>query len=64
MEGFIFDAPTQVMFRIEGEEDYKGGIAFGDKIICGCCGGIVEFDDCEIIETLPWCDISNEILGD
>ena len=63
MEGFNFDAPTQVKFMVEGEDDYKGGIAFNDYIICGCCGGIIAFEDCEVIETLSWEDISNEIVG-
>lgn len=42
-----------------------GGILTDDgSIICGCCGGLVEKDDpdFEIMENLPWVNISNEIL--
>ena len=34
-----FDVPTQVKFWGYGSKRYYGGIAFQDKIICGCCGG-------------------------
>lgn len=64
--------PRQVMF-------YDGdgmcpGIMFGDKIICGCCGGVYEVDI--VIEyakadgVVPirmfhyWVDISTEISGE
>ena len=53
-------------------EDMSAGIMIGDKIICGCCGGIIEVED--IIEdafedgiTHPilmytyWTDLSDEI---
>ena len=63
MQGFEFNAPTQVKFYVN-ESGPLGGIAYGDKIICGCCGGIFEFDDCISIETLEWVNISEEILGD
>ena len=68
-----FEVPTQVKFwDIDGDH---GGIAYQDKIICGCCGGI--FDISEIYEFAPdtleedpiviydnWVDISNEICGE
>lgn len=63
-----YDIPTQVRFTdFEGNE--FGGIAWGDEIICGDCGCV--FDITELIhlygakiESLPWVDISEEILGD
>ena len=64
MEGFVFDTPTMVKFHTADDEHPFGGIAFGSQIICGCCGGIVPFEDCDYIETLPWIPISDEILGD
>ena len=49
-----FDCPTQVKF-IDFDRDYDndcnkepywvGGIAFHDKIICGCCGGTIDIQD-------------------
>lgn len=71
-----FEEPTQVNFYWDddsGEDgDYIGGIAIGDQIICGCCGGV--FDVTEVIESapvgitpiipLPWIDISETIKGD
>ena len=46
----FFDSPTQVQFvDFEGcNNDYiewKGGIAFRDVIICGCCGGIISLEE-------------------
>lgn len=35
--------PVQVVFY-DGEH-MCSGIMFGDKIICGCCGGVFEVDD-------------------
>lgn len=67
-----FEVPTQVKFWDAPSEDYIGGIAYRDEIICGCCGGV--FDISEIYEFAPntleedpivvidsWVDISNEI---
>ena len=56
--------PTQVKF-FDGEE-WKGGIAFQNYIICGCCGAIVEIPDLEEDEIVDfeWIDISIEIAGD
>ena len=63
-----YDIPTQVRLTdVEGNE--FGGIAWGDNIILGDCGKV--YDITELIhlygakiETLPWVDISEEILGD
>ena len=64
-----FNRPTQVKFidfdRDIGNDDNKepywiGGIAFGDKIICGCCGGIIDiqgyYED--------WDNFAREEFGD
>ena len=71
-----FETPTQVAyFDYYGEDDhprYIGGIAYQDKIICGCCGGIVEIADVyeftpEGIEPIKvyhdWMNIEEEICG-
>lgn len=70
-----FEIPTQVKFWDEDTNDYIGGIAFEDKIICGCCGGVIDIEDyldyfdpdmlpSEKIIPLDWVDISDEIKGD
>lgn len=77
-----FDVPTQVKFiDFDGCDDNwfeeKGGIAYGNEIICGCCGGIIELDDLwsdweELKDHFPnfdsplkvyktWVDISDDI---
>lgn len=45
-----YDEPTLVCFLEPGVEDtikecLVVGIAYCDKIICGCCGGIFELED-------------------
>lgn len=70
----FFEAPTQVMFCVDGDH-YVGGIAYHDEIICGCCGGVVSIE--EVYEFAPtgvkepvrafderWVDISHEIIGE
>lgn len=66
MKDVTFDCPKMVKFHVEGEDDSVtwGGIAFGKNIICGCCGGIFEFDDCDMVEILSWANISDEIKGE
>lgn len=68
MKDITFDCPTMVKFHAEGEDAsvVHGGIALGKNIICGCCGGVFEFDDCDMVETLSWSwvDISDEIMGE
>lgn len=59
-----YPIPKQVKFRLDGE--WKGGIAYRDEIICGCCGGIQElskFADDEVVDYEVWISISDEIIG-
>lgn len=58
----------QIAFMPEGEEAVQGGILCEDSsqsfIICGCCGGIYEPDEVEIIERFEdWIDIEADIRG-
>ena len=68
-----FEVPTQVKFWDTLSEDYIGGIAYRDEIICGCCGSIFKIS--EIYESAPntledpivvydWVNISSKICGD
>lgn len=70
---FHFDFPTQVAFWDEEQESYVGGIAYGDEIICGCCGGVLEIE--EVMESTPngiapivpydhWVNMSFDIMRD
>lgn len=43
-----FAMPKQVVF--DDGENICGGIAYGNEIICACCGGVFEIDDVEIID--------------
>ena len=69
-----FDTPTQVMFHdIDEPGSWITGIAFGDTIICACCGGVYDIDEvCELSEGYvdqaiypynTWVDLSAEIFG-
>ena len=64
----FYDVPTQVKFietaDVVDDPHWIGGIAYQDYVICGECGGIVDLEDIEDIEEFPWCDISDEIIGD
>lgn len=70
----FFEVPTQVKFYEAAEEDYIGGIAYRNEIICGCCGSVFEISDViveaeedgieEPIVKLPWIDIQSEIIGE
>ena len=56
-----------VKFKDLESNTILGGILTDEgNIICGCCGGLIEKDDSEfeIVEILPWIDISDEILGE
>ena len=66
----------QVKFRITNsavtdiDNDVYYGIAAYDykdylyHIVCGCCGGIFEPQDVEILESYPWIDLEDTIKGD
>ena len=57
----------QVIFTEEvddGEFVKHAGIAFGDGIICACCGGIVDPEDCSQIIELPWVSFEEEMILD
>ena len=67
-----FENPTQVVW-VDEDNHTQAGIAYGDVIICGCCGGTVAID--EIYEFAPegvenpiteleWTSIREEIGGD
>ena len=55
----------QVKFHEIGEDIEIGGILLDNgNIICGCCGGLFEPEDVEIIrEYENWIDLSEEIKG-
>lgn len=70
-----FYIPTQVRFWDYKDGRYKGGIAYRDEIICGCCGGV--FNISKIYKVAPdtllenpiivyddWVGISSSICGD
>ena len=60
-----FETPTQVLFKQDvNSAEWFAGIAYHDEIICGCCGGIVEVSETELIQPLPWVNISDAIAGD
>lgn len=57
-----YDEPTMVRFLDEGNEGYDYGIAFGEKIVCACCGGVLEQDDLLFVEELGhWIDFDYAI---
>lgn len=65
----FYNSPTQVLFY-DGDH-YVSGIAFEDKVICGCCGSVYYVEDVETdtyyaskkiaIYDLPWIDITEAI---
>ena len=64
----FFDRPTQVRFWEAGETNY--GIAFENKIICACCGSVIDPENYEAGELViekeynDWIDFSVEIGED
>lgn len=66
MKKTFYDEPTQVQFIQIVDEDEepikRGGIAYQDYIICGCCGGIIPINEVDaILEYLNWVDFSEFI---
>jgi hypothetical protein len=70
MKKTFYDEAVQVMFRnlpdefdpsLDTETTF-GGIAFGGTVICGCCGKVIRLEDIDILEELPWVNISEEII--
>lgn len=61
----FYEEATQVKFTLPDEDDTReiGGIAYKNFIICGECGGVCLIRDVIITEELPWCPISEEIIG-
>lgn len=41
---YDFSCPKQVFFATE-DLDRCAGIAWGEMVICGCCGGTIPFDE-------------------
>lgn len=58
-----YSKPTQVQFFTKGDDKNPAlvGIAYGNEIICACCGGIFELSECKIIQELKWIDFSEYI---
>ena len=65
-----FDVPTQVAWFEDNH--YCAGIAYGDEVICACCGGVESIE--EIIEFAPsgvapivaydtWVNVHEEIIS-
>ena len=62
-----YETPTQVKWFDDLEDVWVGGIAFGNVIICGCCGNIIKLDNFEkgeVVEYEDWIDIEKEIRGE
>ena len=55
----------QVKFK-DFEGNILGGIMIDNKfVICGCCGGVFEMEEIEILEVYKvWLNISDEIRGE
>jgi transcription elongation factor Elf1 len=71
----FYENPTQVIFADpDNWGEWIVGIAYEDKIICACCGGVFEIEDVveigfeaglanPIHSYSYWVDVSNEIRG-
>ena len=56
-----FEEPTQVKFYEDENDEPCYGIAFSDKIICSCCGGIFYTDEVINIKPLHWVSFKDAI---
>ena len=71
-----YKTPCQVRFYDVYDGEWRGGIAYQDKIFCGCCGCILSIQDIiddakrnkihfdSAIVELEWIDISDDIKGE
>jgi hypothetical protein len=69
-----YGTPCQVKYWDPDDEEYIGGIAIHDYLICGCCGSISKISDIiaagvkagkywdDVIIELSWRDIHMDIL--
>lgn len=61
--------PKQVIFK-DPDKHVLGGIMVKNGrdtfIICGCCGGVFEYEELgkENVKIIPWINIEEEIRGD
>ena len=69
-----YDSPTQVMFYDSNESQWVPGIAYGDEVICGCCGSVFSLEEIHaeaaedglksgIYAYSNWVSIIEEIMG-
>ena len=75
MDKTYFEKPTQVVFADSTNAGaWMNGIAYGDEIICACCGGIYSIEEVieiarengvkkAIYEYDSWVDLTEEIYG-
>lgn len=53
----------QVKFMDEEGEIFGGILVDGEYIICGCCGGVIEWNEVTILEKYNnWVNISDNIM--
>ena len=57
-----YEKPTQVIFIPEGECPCVG-IAYRDEVICLCCGGIFDLNECLIAYEYEWISLYEECVG-
>ena len=69
----FFEEPKQVRWYDGDSGEYATGIAFGENIICSCCGGLMSFE--EIYEAADednvqgifvyndWANLTDGIIG-
>ena len=63
----FFEEPTQVAFICTNDlsEEVRYGIAYQNKIICGCCGNVFELRHyTKVLAELPWTSLEEEMKGD
>ena len=69
-----YNTPTQVVFYDSDESQWCSGIAYGDEVICGCCGSVFALEEIHegaeadglksgIYAYSNWIAINAEIMG-